>query len=137
MAQVAGHGEKLTRKAEQAVAALLQFPTIPEAAKAAGVSERTLYGWLQEEGFREQYRSAKAEVVRHAVTMVQRASGEAVEVLREVMNSSESSTSSRVSAARTILELALKAVELEDLESRLVALEMKVRNDRREREWAR
>lgn len=137
MPQVAGHGEKLTRKAEQAVAALLQFPTIPEAAKATGVSERTLYGWLQEETFREQYRSARAEVVRHAVTTVQKASGEAVEVLRTVMNTPESSPSSRVSAARTILELALKAVELEDLESRLVALEMKVRNDRREREWAR
>jgi DNA-binding transcriptional MerR regulator len=135
MAQVAGHGEKLTRKAEQAVAALLQFPTIPEAAKAAGVSERTLYGWLQEEGFREQYRSARTEVVRHAVTMVQKASGEAVDVLREVMNNPQSTTSSRVSAAKTILELALKAVELEDVESRLVALEEKVRSSRGEREW--
>lgn len=135
MAQVAGHGEKLTRKAEQAVAALLQFPTIPEAAKAAGVSERTLYGWLQEEGFREQYRSARTEVVRHAVAMVQKASGEAVDVLREVMNNPQSTTSSRVSAAKTILELALKAVELEDVENRLVALEEKVRSSRGEREW--
>ena len=133
MSQVAGHGEKLTRKAEQAVAALLQFPTIPEAAKAAGVSERTLYGWLQEEGFREQYRSARTEVVRHAVTMVQRASGEAVEVLRDVMNSPESPTSSRVSAAKTILELALKAVELEDLESRLEALAGEKGNGRHRR----
>lgn len=136
MAQVAGHGEKLTRKAEQAVAALLQFPTIPEAAKAAGVSERTLYCWLQEEAFREQYRSARAELVRHAVKMVQKASGEAVEVLRIVINNPESSPSSRVSAAKTVLELALKAVELEELESRLVALEARIQRYKEGGEWA-
>jgi hypothetical protein len=51
------------------------------------------------------------------------------------MNNPQSTTSSRVSAAKTILELALKAVELEDVESRLVALEEKVRSSRGEREW--
>jgi len=37
-----GHGEKLSRKAEQAIAALLEHATIKAAAKACHVAERTL-----------------------------------------------------------------------------------------------
>ena len=43
---------------------------------------------------------------------------------RAVMHDSESPASARVSAAKTILDTAIKAVELEDLEQRLTALEM-------------
>jgi len=43
-----GHGEKLSRKQEQAIAALLTCPTIEQAAKAAGVGETTLWRWLQD-----------------------------------------------------------------------------------------
>ena len=38
-----GHGDKLERKTEAAIVALLAHPTMPEAAKAAGVSETTLW----------------------------------------------------------------------------------------------
>ena len=50
-----GHGEKLTRKQEQAVAALLEQPTVLRAATAAGVSERTLRLWLKDPGFKAAY----------------------------------------------------------------------------------
>jgi len=43
--------------------------------------------------------------------------------LRDVMNDTESPASARVSAARAILEIAVKAVELEDLEARIEELE--------------
>jgi hypothetical protein len=39
---MAGHGEKLSRKREQAIAALLSASTLVEAAKAAGIGDRTL-----------------------------------------------------------------------------------------------
>ena len=50
-----GHGEKLTRKQEQAVAALLEQPTVLRAATVAGVSERTLRLWLKDPGFKAAY----------------------------------------------------------------------------------
>jgi hypothetical protein len=40
-----------------------------------------------------------------------------------VMRDAEAPASARVSAARAILETAIKAVELEDLEARIIALE--------------
>jgi hypothetical protein len=69
------------------------------------------------------YREARHAVVQHAIVQVQQATGEAVETLRKVMQAADTPASAKVSAAKTILETAIKAVELEDLEARIVALE--------------
>jgi hypothetical protein len=47
----------------------------------------------------------------------------AVETLEAIMQDSEAPASARVSAAKAVLEMAIKAVELEDLEARITALE--------------
>ena len=118
-----GHGEKLSRKQEQAIAALLSEPTICAAAKHIGVNEATLYRWLQHEEFQTSYRQARRESVTQAIAGLQQACGEAVQTLREIMTDSEAPASSRVTAARAVLDTALRAVELEDIEERVAALE--------------
>jgi hypothetical protein len=42
-----GHGQKLSRKKESAIAALISLPTIGDAAKLVGIGEKTLFRWLQ------------------------------------------------------------------------------------------
>ncbi len=121
-----GHGAKFPRKRQEAIAALLTEPTIREAAKTAGVGEKTLGRWLQDEDFCQSYREAKRQVVQQAVTRLQQISGEAVEALRGVMTDDTKPPSSRVAAARIVLDMALKSVELEDLEARVEALEKKI-----------
>ena len=120
---MAGHGEKWTRKQDQAIAALLVYPTIPAAAKAVGVGETTLWRWLQRDDFQDAYRLAKREAVAQAIAQLQRASGEAVKALSDVMNDPIAPASARVSAAKTILEMAVKGIELEDLAARVEELE--------------
>ena len=46
--------------------------------------------------------------------------------LRSVMNDCEAPYSTRVTAARTVLDLAIRCVEIDDLTSRIEALEMKI-----------
>jgi DNA-binding MurR/RpiR family transcriptional regulator len=121
-----GHGAKYPRKKDQAILALLTHPTIGEAADTAGVSEVTLWRWLQDQDFQQSYREAKRQVVQQALTRVQQVSGEAVDVLRDVMADDTKPPSSRVTAARTILDMALKSVEIEDLEARIEALERRI-----------
>jgi hypothetical protein len=53
-----GHGSKLPRKGEQAISALLSFPTIEEAAAAVSIAPVTLRRWLKEDGFRTAYLAA-------------------------------------------------------------------------------
>jgi hypothetical protein len=65
-------------------------------------------------------------VVQHAIVQVQRATGEAVETLRSVMQDSESPASSRVAAARVVLEMSFRTIEVEDLEIRIGELEARL-----------
>jgi acyl-CoA hydrolase len=120
---MAGHGEKLSHKQEQTIAALLTAPNLADAAHHAGIGGRTLLRWLKETAFQAAYREARRAVVQQAITQVQRATGEAVETLRNVMQDRESPASAKVSAAKTILETAVKGIEIEDLEARIAALE--------------
>jgi hypothetical protein len=118
-----GHGEKLSRKQDQVITALVTCASIAEAAAQCGLADVTLWRWLKQEPCQATYREARHAVVQHAIVQVQQATGEAVETLRKVMQAANTPASAKVSAAKTILETAIKAVELEDLEARIVALE--------------
>jgi DNA-binding MurR/RpiR family transcriptional regulator len=119
-------GEKLSRKQEVAIAALLTCPTLAEAAQRAGISEPTLGRWLRRDDFQTAYRQARREAVSQAIAHLQRVSGEAVETLRAIMADGKAPASARVTAARAVLEVAIKAVELEDLEARIADLEARL-----------
>jgi hypothetical protein len=72
------HGGKRPRREDAALAALLAEPTIEAAAATAGISKSTLLRWLAEPDFRTRYRDARRQVVEHAVSGLQQATGEAV-----------------------------------------------------------
>src|ERR687885_2119307 len=115
---------KLTPKQDALIAALLTSPTIQDAARTVGVSETTAHRWLRtDEGFTAAYLKARREALGQAVARLQQLSSGAVAVLANVAADKQAPASSRVAAATKILELAIKAVELEDLEARIAALE--------------
>jgi hypothetical protein len=116
-------GPQQEKKREQAIAALLTTDTVCAAAAQIGVSARTLLRWLQDDDFQRAYQAARRQVVQHAIVRVQRCAGKAVDALCDVMTNPEASASARVSAARSVLQLAMQAVQIEDLEARLATLE--------------
>lgn len=116
-----GHGEKWTRRHYEAVLALVSEPSVAAAATKAGVSEKTLWRWMQREDFGEQYRGARRQVVDVALINLQQTAGEAVATLRRLLTCGQPNVEAR--AAVAILEQTIKAVEMEDLHGRLRALE--------------
>jgi len=118
-------GSMVTSKQEKAIIALNQ-PTTREAAEAAGVSEVTLWRWLQNPEFRASYMEVRRVAVQRAIARTQAATSEAVETLREVMNSQSAKGSERIAAAKAILDYAMKGIEFEDHEQRLEELEAKL-----------
>jgi hypothetical protein len=116
-----GHGEKLTRKQEQAIAALLSEATVSSAAEKAGVGEVTLYRWLKLPDFMAAYREARREVVEKAVAQLQQSSWAASTTLVRLLGSPSDSV--RLRAAQTILDQANKGLEVLDFEERIAALE--------------
>ncbi len=113
----------LTGKQERALHALLTEPTIEEAARAAGIGERTLYRWLNDPPFVAAYREARRQAVQRATGRLQQAANDAVTTLQNVMMDAEAPAPARVNAAKSVLDLAVKAVEIEDLTARIEALE--------------
>lgn len=117
------NGRNLAPKHERAIAALLSEPTIELAAKKAGVSSATVYRWLKDAPFAAAYREARRQAVQQAIAHLQQISSAAVRALQDVMSDADSPASARVTAAKTILDLTFRAVELEDLTARVEALE--------------
>jgi hypothetical protein len=116
-------GDLLGPAQHRAVIALLEYPTVKEAAEAAGVHKATVYRWLQEPDFQAVYREARRESLRLATARLQQISSEAVEALREIVGDRSQQGASRVGAARCILDYAVKMTELEDFGERLARLE--------------
>ena len=119
-----GHGEKRSRKEEAAISALLTESGIAAAAKKAGVAESTLRRWLQDNDFAKRCRLARRQVLEQATALLQSAAMDAVKALRAIVSSEDSPPSTRVAAARTILDMAYRAVEVDELSERLHRLEM-------------
>ena len=117
----------LTHRQEKFMMALLACATITQAAQTVPIAEITAVRWLKEPAFQAAYRTARRHVVEHAIAQVQQATGEAVETLRSVMQDPEAPASARVSAAKAVLDTAVKAVELENLEARITALEQQAK----------
>jgi hypothetical protein len=117
-----GHGEKKSRKLDAFVANLLLHPSVEEAARATGISVPTGFRWMKDAVVLEKLRTARRDAMNRAIVRLQEAASGAVDCLCKVQREGESE-SARVSAARCILEQALRAAELGDIEERLAKLE--------------
>jgi hypothetical protein len=72
---------------------------------------------------RPAYREARRAAFRQSVARLQQASGAAVSTLLKIMLDTSAPHSTRVRAADSVLDHAAKAIEIEDVEVRVTALE--------------
>ena len=114
-------GKKVSREA--AIQALITTPQIKQAAAISGVSEKTLHVWLKEPEFAQQLQDAQRAISKQVTRSVISKAVRATEVLDEVMSDAENPPNARVTAARTLLDSAFRAIETEDILTRLEALE--------------
>jgi hypothetical protein len=120
---MAGHGSKLGRKQEEAIAALLTHRNIEEAAGAAGIGARTLLRWLKIPEFQAAYRQARRDAYGQAVARLQQGTSAAATTLLKTLIDPGTPPSVKVRAAEAIFNHAAKAIEIEDIEARVAALE--------------
>jgi hypothetical protein len=121
---MAGHGTKLDRKREPAIAALLSEPTVEAAAKKAKVGYRTLKLWLRDPGFLADYRAGRRQVVEGAVARLQRLATEAADTLGRNLTCGK--PGDEVRAAVAVLDQAFRGAELLDLAGQLAELRQAV-----------
>ena len=118
-----GDFERLPRRQQTGVLALLSTPTVRAAAHEAQVGEATLRRWLGQAPFIAAYREARYQVMAEAFAQLQKACTRAVTTLLEVMEGEHTPEAVRCRAAHSVLDLAMKARSVEDLEARIAAIE--------------
>jgi len=127
---MSGHGTKLKRKLEEAVAAMLTQRNIEEAARSVDVSTATLMRWQKLPEFQKAYREARRAAHNQSVARLQQATSAAVSTLLKVMVDPNTPASTKVRAADSVLDHSAKSIEIEDIEARVTALEEAAANER-------
>ena len=118
-----GHGQKLGRKKEAAIAALLSHRNVDEAAQAVDVGATTLWRWLKLPQFQAEYRKARRDAFSQSIARLQQGTAAAATTLLKTMIDPATPPSVRVRAAEAIFNHAAKAIEIEDIEARVSELE--------------
>ncbi len=116
----------MTPNKEKALAALLAHATKKEAAEAAGIDPRTMRRYFDDADFQRAYKEAFGGMVEDATRQAQQSIAPALSTLREIVESEEENAQARISAARSILEYAVKLGEQLDVLDRLTALEQQI-----------
>jgi hypothetical protein len=99
--------------------------TLENAAATVGVSKATAFRRSQEPEFQQELRKVKAEIVGRTTSMLTASAGEAVKTLLALLKDSTPG-STRLGAARAVLELGVKLRESTELEERLAVLEARL-----------
>ena len=120
---MAGHGAKSNRQRDEAIAALLSHRSVEEAARAVGIAPNTLRRWMKQPDFDAAYREAKRDVFSQSIARLQQASSAAASTLIKLAVDPSTPAATRLRAANSILDRSGKAIETEDTQARLTALE--------------
>jgi AcrR family transcriptional regulator len=114
----------LTAKQARVIPYLLGAATLEKGCKRAGVSKVTVYEWLKQEVFRQELKRQRDELIERALDSLKANVTRATETLVKLLASK--SEPIRARAAEDIIEFAQKAIEQEELEKRIKALEEKL-----------
>jgi hypothetical protein len=107
----------------RAIEALLAHETQGEAAKAARVGQRSIRRWLTQEPFRAALARQRSRLLEDAGGVLARGASKAAASLVEMATGKGKASSPRVAAARAVLDIALRAAELDDVLKRIAELE--------------
>src|ERR1035441_806770 len=119
------------RQRAQMILALLQQPGLEKAAAIVGISTATAWRISKTPEFQEAYRQARRDAFTQTLGRLQQAAGAATSTLMKIMVDATAPAGGRVRAADCVLEHAASALDLEDVQVRLVRLEQ-IEKDREE-----
>lgn len=116
----------LTAGQVKALEALVTTRTQKEAAAAAGISDRTLRGYMNDPLFRSELERVQSERLTAAVIKATSAMSVALDALEDVAQ--HGSDNNRIAAATALLRCGGELVEAYSLDTRMTQLETKVEN---------
>ena len=108
---------------EMIIAAIMSTKTNKEAADMLGMNRRHFYNRLREKPLQAKLQAAQEKLTQEVGNQLMRSMSAAVDVLNEIMQDKDANRQTRVYAANSVIQNALKLTERETITSRLEALE--------------
>ena len=112
----------LTGKQLKAVPHLIASKTLKEGCKKARISRQTLYQWLQDPTFKQEFRNQRDVIIEEALEDLKGNLTKATKTLIDLLDTTDSDPLKRY-VAKDIIDYTMKARELGELEERLVRVE--------------
>jgi hypothetical protein len=125
---------KLNAKQEVAATALARGVSVEAAADEAGVNVRTVVRWRTDNDFTQAIADIRRDIHSQAIGQIVDSLTVATAALKEIAADPSAPASSRVSAAKCLLDSAYRAIEGAELERRLIEVEAAVAVAARKRE---
>ena len=114
----------LTERQIRVLPYLLASPSIEDACRRAKINKSTVYDWPKDDHFRQELKSQRDQVICQALDSLKGSITKAADTLVKHLESPRESVSLR--AAEDIIDFVQKALEREELEQRIEALEEKM-----------
>lgn len=105
------------------IAGLLTNTTVRATAQATGISEATIYRYLNDDKFKKEYESRRRDMLVDNCHKLQANMGKAISELVDIIDSKETAPQVRLNAIDTLLRHTYKQTEIVDILTRLEALE--------------
>jgi hypothetical protein len=112
----------LTDKQVKAIPHLIASKTIKEGCKKARISRKTMYIWLQDPTFKQEFRNQRDIIIEEGLEDLKGNLTKATEALIDLLNNTNNDSLKRY-VAKDIIDYVMKARELGELEERLVKIE--------------
>lgn len=116
----------LSANQKKALSALLTSKSVRDAAKTCGLAERTVWRYLAEDLFLQALRSEQSAIYAAASVRLSEGTDKALEELESLMTGAKSEAVKR-QAISDWLSYGFKLWELQELESRIAALEERIK----------
>lgn len=124
-----GTHDSLSYRQKRFLAALLEAPTVRDAAETAQVSETSAWRWLADVDVRAALHERTDALLSQAAAGLLTDLSLARQTLRGVMQSQGASDAAKVSAARAVLDGSLRLFELVALSERVAELEKRMEGE--------
>lgn len=116
-------GRALSSQQRRAIRALLTARTVEDAAQVASVSRATLHRWLTDATFCDELRQAERDALAAVTRRLTALAIDAAQVLADTMSDAEAKRADKLRAADIALSKVLDLRTLNDMETRIAALE--------------
>jgi Transposase len=125
--------QRLTDRQLRVIPYLLTSHSTEEACRRARINKTTVYEWLKDETFRRELKRQRDTIIERALDSLKANIAKATKTLLDHLNSKRENISIR--AAEDIIEFTQKALEHEELEKRIEALEEQMAERQTERSY--